>query len=220
MMSMICVATIWLSATDQLKLYIHPRYELFTVLMAVLGLIVSFGGILTLTEQAGSLLRQLKTVSVLGMIAGFILIPAPRLLGAATASQRAINSGNVRSGSNEERLLKERGDHTRFTVKDWAVVLRESSDLAVHAQKMVRLTGFITPATEDSFYVTRFVIACCAVDAQPVGVLVFYPDWRRKFAVDQWVEISGKFAIRESNKLAVVPDHIQTITKPEDPYIY
>ena len=29
------VATVWLAATNQLILYIHPRYVVFTVIMAV-----------------------------------------------------------------------------------------------------------------------------------------------------------------------------------------
>ena len=32
-------ATVWLAATQQLVLYIHPRYVVFTVIMAVIALI-------------------------------------------------------------------------------------------------------------------------------------------------------------------------------------
>ena len=39
------VATIWLGATGDLTLYIHPRYVIFTVIMAVLALILAAAGI-------------------------------------------------------------------------------------------------------------------------------------------------------------------------------
>lgn len=35
------VATLWLAATGQLVLYIHPRYDVFTVVMIVVGMVLS-----------------------------------------------------------------------------------------------------------------------------------------------------------------------------------
>jgi uncharacterized membrane protein YcgQ (UPF0703/DUF1980 family) len=37
------IATIWLAATGRLTLYVHPRYTLLTVIMAVLTLLVLLG---------------------------------------------------------------------------------------------------------------------------------------------------------------------------------
>ena len=34
------IATLWLAATGRLTLYVHPRYTLLTVIMAVLALLV------------------------------------------------------------------------------------------------------------------------------------------------------------------------------------
>ena len=34
------VATLWLAGTERLTLYIHPRYVIFTVLMAVIALVL------------------------------------------------------------------------------------------------------------------------------------------------------------------------------------
>nr|BFF14536.1 hypothetical protein GCM10025699_58390 [Microbacterium flavescens] len=37
------VATLWLAATGQLILYIHPRYVVFTVIMIAIGMVLSVG---------------------------------------------------------------------------------------------------------------------------------------------------------------------------------
>jgi putative membrane protein len=39
LMSVVVVATIWLAVSGQLILYIHPRYVVFTVIMAVVALV-------------------------------------------------------------------------------------------------------------------------------------------------------------------------------------
>ena len=41
----VTVATIWLAITNQLILYIHPRYVVFTVIMAALALIVAVASV-------------------------------------------------------------------------------------------------------------------------------------------------------------------------------
>jgi putative membrane protein len=37
------ISTLWLSATGQLVLYIHPRYVVFTVIMIAIGMVLSLG---------------------------------------------------------------------------------------------------------------------------------------------------------------------------------
>ena len=40
------VSTLWLAATGQLVLYIHPRYVVFTVVMTLIGVAFSLGVLL------------------------------------------------------------------------------------------------------------------------------------------------------------------------------
>ena len=117
----------------------------------------------------------------------------------------------------------------KFTVLDWASLLRQTSDLAFYDGKPVDVTGFITADPDDPqnvFYVSRFVITCCAVDAQPVGVPVYSPNWSDSYAVDDWVEVTGSFGANQSSRstqpLAVQPsvDGIVGIEEPDDPYLF
>ena len=74
------------------------------------------------------------------------------------------------------------------------------------------------------FFLTRFVVTCCAVDAQPVSIPVYYPGWSDEFAFDSWVTVNGGFQvlpqIAEPGNLAVVPGDIVEEEVPREPYLF
>lgn len=77
---------------------------------------------------------------------------------------------------------------------------------------------------ENVFYVSRFLVTCCAVDAQPTGIPVYYPNWASSFATDDWVQVDGEFTTNQSRgstqPIALVPDQVTPIEQPSDPYLY
>ncbi|MEO7124166.1 MAG: TIGR03943 family protein, partial [Lacisediminihabitans sp.] len=101
------------------------------------------------------------------------------------------------------------------------------SDASFYAGKSVDVTGFITADKDDPgniFYVSRFVITCCAVDAQPVGVPVYYPNWKSEFKSDGWVRVVGGFVTNPSKQsqqsIALVPEKVTKVSQPSEPYLY
>ncbi|MCW4384654.1 TIGR03943 family protein [Salinibacterium sp. SYSU T00001] len=231
----VLVSTLWLAATGQLVLYIHPRYVVFTVAMALIGVVFVVAGLVagrgaTEGEQPRRLARAASlTGSVLaGALALALVIIPPATLTTATASQREINStalGEVDESVTEAASVA--GASASFTVLDWASLLRQTSDRAFYADKPAEVLGFITPDSDDpenSFYVSRFKVTCCAVDAQPVGVPVYLPDWQGEFSPDAWVEVTGTFDTNPSRgsaqPLALIPEEIVPVDQPEEPYLY
>ena len=110
---------------------------------------------------------------------------------------------------------------------DWSSLLRQTTDASFYRDKAANVVGFITKDTDDPqnvFYVSRFVITCCAVDAQPVGVPVYLPNWQNGFAADQWVKVSGSFETNPSTKsqqsIALVPTRTTKVDQPSEPYLY
>jgi uncharacterized repeat protein (TIGR03943 family) len=233
------VATAWLAATDRLGLYIHPRYFWFTVIMAAVAavLVVAAFAVAPLAEpeshehapdasttRSGSIRAALAVTIVVGAAFALLVLP-PATLTSATATQRSINS----SGATLDRSAPAfaGGDTSQFTVKDWAMLLRQGPDADYLADKTVDVTGFVTASPDDPenvFYVARFVVTCCAVDAQPVGVPVYLPRWAERFAVDQWVEASGVFAPNpgspSSEALLLTPDELAVVEQPDQPYVF
>ncbi len=231
------VAVIWLAFTDQLGLYIHPRYFIFTVIMAVIaGLFVLLAFLLP--PQTGSEQHENESpprgawlwvpaniVLIVVTAAGMLALP-PTTLTTATVSQRDIN-GSATSSVQDDAITLVGGDDSVLTVKDWAGLLRQGADETSLAGKSPTLVGFVTPDPDDPtnvFYVARFIITCCAVDAQPVGVPVYLPDWQDQFAVDEWVSVTGAFVSNPSSSslqgIVLSPSDISSTDRPAQPYVY
>lgn len=236
-------ATIWLGLSGQLALYIHPRYFVFTVVMAVIA------GVLALAvfafapsaqdglghsdehehgDEPGSRRGRLWPVgSVLTIVTAVValLILPPSTLTTATVAQRDLN-GSASALTLKAPALPGKGDYSAFTVRDWASLLRSGAGQDFFADKIATVTGFISADKTDPnvFFVTRFVVTCCAVDAQPIGVPVYHPGWQNEYKTDSWVTVTSSFrtnpnaASREA--IVLIPDSIKPTTQPAQPYVY
>jgi uncharacterized repeat protein (TIGR03943 family) len=232
------VATVWLAVANQLVLYIHPRYIVFTVIMAALAIVFVVAGLFAHRHEdagddapTGRLPQALSLVGVLvaAALAVAMLALPPATLSSATADQRDINSSTVGAPAQDASAVASApvAAFAKFTVVDWASLLRQTSDLSFYKGKPVDVTGFITVDQDDPqnvFYVSRFVITCCAVDAQPAGVPVYYPNWQATFKADAWVEAKGQFTANGSSTskqpIALDPSAVTPIETPSDPYLY
>jgi putative membrane protein len=252
------VSTLWLTITGQLGLYIHPRYFVFTGIMAVIGLVATVAGFalrpadaaeehdhahdhdpLGLAAPAAPATRsaerrrlrarvgRLAVAGVVTITVVAVLVLPPRTLTSSTVTQRALNSSTVASDAAPDEELLGTSDFSTLGVKDWSVLLSQTTDPTFFTSKSVDVTGFVSADPddpEDVFYVTRFVVTCCAVDAQPVGVPVYQPGWASTLEVDEWVRVTGPFASNPSAKsrqpLAVMPQGVEQVEQPADPYVY
>jgi putative membrane protein len=223
------VATLWLAITKQLGLYIHPRYNTFTIVLSAVGLLIAVWA----TKNAASAKRLHPSALLILLLAVFcLLITKPAVLSSSVANQRGLNSSvtptdTVTLPDPQTVQLFANNDYSRLSIKDWANLLQQTNDQAFFAGKEAVLTGFITADSSDPehvFFVSRFVVSCCAVDARPVGVPVYLPDWQRTFRPDQWVSVKGAFATNPSTKgsqrIIVRPAETRPIDKPKDPYVY
>lgn len=237
------VATLWLAVTGQLGLYIHPRYFAFTTIMAgiaVVFVVLAFLLVPVRAEDAehdahdhgtdqGPVARAWwfgLSIVLVAATTGALLVLPPATLTTATVDQRVMNS-SVTGQSLDDTIELAGGDETSFTVKDWASLLRQGADERTLTGKSPTIVGFVTPDTDDPenvFYVARFVVTCCAVDAQPVGVPVYLPGWQDRFAVDEWVSVTGAFtanpSIASMQATVLAPREIIPTEQPADPYVY
>jgi len=242
LVSLAVTATLWLAIAGELVLYIHPRYIVFTITMAVLavGFVVASACVrphASHDSDEGADVPigrwpKLLTLTAVGLATALavsmVALPATTLT-SATAQQRDINSTVLDLGTTDIASVTagSAGAFETFSVVDWASLLRQTSDLSFFANKPVVVSGFITADPEDPenlFYVARFVVTCCAVDAQPVGVPVYAPNWSSNLKIDDWVEVRGEFATNpsqlSSQPLAVDPSDITPIEQPREPYLF
>jgi putative membrane protein len=237
LMSVVVVATIWLAVSGQLILYIHPRYVVFTVIMAVVALVfVAASAFLREPHDHDAPPTKRQNVvsgaaAVLSLViaVGIIAVP-PATLTSATLEQRAINDAGFsgdRGQTVEAAASTTDAAFAKFTVLDWSSLLRQTSELSFFSGKPVDVVGFVSADPDDPdnmFFVSRFVVTCCAVDAQPVGVAAYSPNWADDLASDQWVRVTGGFATNPSSSseqdIALVPDSVTVVEQPGEPYLY
>jgi uncharacterized repeat protein (TIGR03943 family) len=229
-------ATIWLAAAGKLSLYIHPRYTVFTVLLASLAGLAAVAAIV-----AGSpghahdhapaprqqslwhrLNRWLVLAVLVGAIVGMLVLPPSTLSSTARQNRTLVTSGHALDATNTTALVG--GNSASFSVKDWAALLREGGAGAVLGRK-VDLTGYVLgQGNDNTFFVTRLLVSCCAVDSQPVGVPVYLPNWREQFAAGGWIAVKGTFVDESEREVrfptAIKISTIKKIDEPSQPYVF
>lgn len=228
------IAVLWLGASKRLNLYIHPRYITFTVILALIATAIAFASFMrSYTPEIIQKTKYQKLASIGAVVlcttAVFgLLVIKPATLTTSAVNQRGMNSG-IGAGIKTTNAIPlfSGGDFDSFTIKDWSSLLVQTSDISFYAGKSATIIGFVSPDPDDSknvFFVSRFVVTCCAVDARPIGVPVYLPDWQSRFKADDWVKATGKFIVNPSTKsqqhIVIQPDSLLPTTEPQEPYVY
>ncbi|MCJ1714015.1 TIGR03943 family protein [Curtobacterium sp. VKM Ac-2922] len=242
----VALCTIWLAASGHLDLYINPRYSVFTIVLAGVAVPASVAGLLVVARGAGHthdhagpddaaparsrgavrlVLGGIAALVTVGVTAAMLVLP-PTTLSARTAQQRAVDSASLSNATGSNAPVSLLGssavDTSGYGVKDWAAIIRQTTDTSELVGKRVTLTGFVVPGSGDSFTLTRFVISCCAVDAQPVGLGVTTDGTVPR--ENQWVRVTGAFADNPDQasdvRIVIRAATVRTVAQPEDPYEY
>ena len=242
----VLVATILLGLSGQLVLYIHPRYVVFTMVLAVIALVILVASVLARRDHSHghghedefdepdvprgrSRVVAIAAFATAAVAAVLLLGLPPATLSSETASQRDIvgSSSSADAATFADADAAPTEAFAAFTVLEWSALLRQTQDPAFYDGKPVDVVGFITPdpaGSSDIFYVSRFKITCCAVDAAPSGIPVYYPDWATEFAADDWVQVTGAIdtnpSAQSEQALAVLPASVTPIEEPGEPYLF
>lgn len=237
-------ATLWLGWSNQLGLYIHPRYFLFTMITATIAgvLVLAAFALMPLSGDDGHdgepdehlhdqrrwpvLAASASALLVVAASVGLLVLPAASLsTGGVTAAD--LSTGTAVGAALEDPQTLIGGDYASFTVKDWSALLRQGVDEQFLAGKEADVIGFVTPDESDPenlFYLARFAVTCCAVDAQPVGIAVYSPGWSDEIAANDWVRVTGGFignpSTSSATPIVLDPQGLEVIDEPSEPYVY
>lgn len=125
--------------------------------------------------------------------------------------------------------------NSNYNTKDGAKFLETvdtiSSNLTGMLGRETEIEGFIyleDGFEENQFVVSRYMMSCCAADAQIIGILSYYTG-DADVKADQWVKVTGYidktmyksvYEEEEIEMALIKVAEIQVITAPEDMYVY
>ncbi|WP_336658646.1 TIGR03943 family putative permease subunit [Leucobacter sp. USHLN153] len=174
--------------------------------------------------------RATAAVLLVGGSAGALLIAPPATLSATAALQRdaagsaggGVSGAGPGSGGSDSAAAHP--DDAELDARDWAMLLRQNAGAGVEG-RTASFIGFVLPGSSaDLFTAARFVVSCCAVDAQPLGVPVLSPAWEDDHAAGSWVEVEGVFIanpdVASDQPVVLRPFEVTAIDAPKDPYVY
>lgn len=152
-----------------------------------------------------------------------LLIP-PRPLGSTALAAREMNVSGVPSALPAAVQGATAKADTERSVLDWVLDFQASgTDGENFAGRSAHVMGFVHREADDpadAFWLTRYVVGCCVVDAMPVGLRVVWPD-APALEADSWVRVEGQLA---ENVSAAAPwleaQSVVVIPPPNQPYLY
>jgi putative membrane protein len=228
-----------------LSFYIHPRFNILTVLTAVGLIIVGIVYALhnwqtTLTGEHDHDEQDLLhdhthdhnhtlswvglTILALPIILGVLVEPRP--LGANALENREVDLGKIASAQAPEgsnlSVIATAGERN---ILDWLYLFQRSTNLTEFNGEPAHVIGFVYQNEQfgaEEFMVSRFTVSCCAADATPIGLIVQWPDTPNLVA-DEWVEVEGKLQVGtfDGHEMPILIAEKVTITEPPaQPYLF
>jgi uncharacterized repeat protein (TIGR03943 family) len=239
------------SFTGELKLLIHPNYFLLVtitglVLLSIAGYKIYEELINKKTnrkplnsEEHITLFPPGFSSSLLIIIAVLGLLIPPKILASDTALQRGISESLPLTRVQPQSWSLNTRPEER-TLLEWIRTLNAYPEPDAYNGQKAKVIGFVVHVPnlpENYFFIARFVITCCAVDAYPVGIPVkINGETRDSYPPDTWLEIEGQMitetltitdlniettvASRDQRKLVLEAQSLTKIPIPSNPYEY
>ncbi len=235
--SLLLAAIAYTGFKGDLLYYIHPRYDLFTIILSLIGSFIlllsaffyKYKGEPTELPYSyfelpfifGAWLLSKGVWLVLIVFTLLAFLPAKPLLSDVAGRKR---SQDYWSSYKDLRYISWARDPKSINQVVGLANRKDTQDLVL--DKNFELSGFIKRTPENShdiLLLSRFVISCCAVDASPISLAVYLPGWEQKYKEDDWIDVSG--ALEQGKKLGVDgallrAQNSNIIPQPEDPYEY
>lgn len=213
--------------SGSLNLYIHPRYNILTMILTIISLVISIVAIFKFDNE-DKIRLNLSAIYIAFFIFLIVLVPT-RSLSYLTAEQRINSSFENNSNVSPIDIYLKNTDH--FSFADWIRNV-STENMESYIDTNATLQGFISNLSKQEdgqyFMITRFMITCCAVDASPVGFFAISDELMNEYSnlldkTNTWIDATGKLELRkigDGQKLVLVISKYSFIEKPNPEYIF
>lgn len=226
-----CIYIIQLFFSQNILLYIHPRYSVFAVTMSIIAAIILGLDIFLTTKNRRKRTEHQHTTKqgyIINSIVIIVLLCAfflpPRELSSEATRRRSYQAPDFSLQANLPPT--ECPGYEIDSIDLWVFAM---SQYPLHCLegKDVEVSGFVFSPPDitlpsNTYYLGRVVMSCCAIDAQTYA-LPIQKSPTTSYTPDSWQTVRGsvqKIIVSEQEQLIVIPSSVTPIDKPNNPYEY
>jgi uncharacterized repeat protein (TIGR03943 family) len=151
-----------------------------------------------------------------------ILIPA-RPLDSNALDTRGFTTTSALVSSNSTATFESVSEQR--TILDWIKIFNYESNLQPYIGQEAAVIGFVyhdDKLPEGQFYVSRFVVSCCAADGFALAMVAEWPE-AANLKQDTWVLVRGPVqAVKKDgrNIPVIQAKTVESVSAPDQPYLY
>jgi len=152
-----------------------------------------------------------------------IIIPAKPLDSSAVSAKGLTTSSPLISSDSSSKLFETESEQRN--ILDWVKLFYFEKDLNPYIGQQASVVGFVyfeDRLPEGQFFVSRFILSCCAADGYAVGMIVEWPD-ASSLKQDTWVQVMGPVDAVSFDK-GISPliraEAVDLVPQPDQPYLY
>lgn len=152
-----------------------------------------------------------------------VLIPARPLDSTAISTKGLTTTSPIVSSESSSRLLETESEQR--DVLDWVKLFHFEENLNPYIGQQSSVIGFVyldDRLPENQFFVSRFILSCCAADGYAVGMIVDWPG-AEKLEQDTWVQVKGPVeavSFEGATSPIIRAEAIEFVPQPDQPYLY
>ena len=152
-----------------------------------------------------------------------ILIPAKPLDASAVSAKGLTTSSPIVSSDSSARIFETPSEQRN--VLDWVKLFYFEKELTPYIGQQASVIGFVyfdERLPEGQFFVSRFILSCCAADGYAVGMIVEW-DQIDSLKQDEWVQVKGPVdAVSAESGVSpmIRAKSVELVTQPDQPYLY
>lgn len=152
-----------------------------------------------------------------------ILIP-PRPLDSSAFATKGFNTSAPLLSADSSTQLFETASEER-NVLDWIKLFNYEQDIAQFLGQKASVIGFVhfdEQLSGNQFFVSRFVVSCCAADGFAIAMAAEWDD-ASALQQDSWVLVKGdidSIMLNDRRVPMIVVESVQEVPVPNQPYLF
>lgn len=152
-----------------------------------------------------------------------VLIPARPLDSSAFATKGFNTNAPLVSADSSAQLFET--DSEERNVLDWIKLFNYENDVSRFIGQKASVIGFVyfdESLNKNQFFVSRFIISCCAADGFAIAMVGEWPQ-ASTLEKDSWVLVKGtvqSITLHDQVVPLILAESVQSVPVPEQPYLF